>query len=256
MIRLTGLVSLKPVHSLKEEGEKKWIQKAIEKPGALHKQLGVPAGEKIPAEKLKTAAEKGGKLGKRARLAMTLRKLHEEYELSEEASNKINELEEHILNEYMDEEETEEPSNIGDHEGSMAKAQLLNLHKQAGELYNMVGENEGLEAWVQDKLGRAADYINVVYNFMQYNKNKPSSIGSGEGTPADTTPEGEVNRQYAESVKPCEGCESEEVVKETSPEGWEGTVKAMKKYKNRIDNPWALAYYMKKKGYKTHKRGE
>lgn len=59
---------------LNEAGEK-WIQKAISKPGALHKQLGVPAGEKIPAEKLKAAAEKGGKLGKRARLAMTLSKI-------------------------------------------------------------------------------------------------------------------------------------------------------------------------------------
>jgi len=47
-------------------------------------------------------------------------------------------------------------------------------------------------------------------------------------------------------------------VKETSvlekaPEGWEGTVKAMKKHKD-IDNPYALANYMKNKGYKSHKK--
>lgn len=54
----------------------KWIQKAVQKPGALHKQLGVPEGQKIPAKKLAVAAEKGGKLGKRARLAQTLKKLH------------------------------------------------------------------------------------------------------------------------------------------------------------------------------------
>jgi hypothetical protein len=51
----------------------KWIQKAIKKPGALHKELGVPAGEKIPAKKLAAAAKKPGKLGKRARLAETLK---------------------------------------------------------------------------------------------------------------------------------------------------------------------------------------
>jgi hypothetical protein len=39
---------------------------------------------------------------------------------------------------------------------------------------------------------------------------------------------------------------------EKSPPGFEGTVKAMKKYKD-IDNPWALAWWMKKKGYKSHK---
>jgi len=51
----------------------KWIQGAIKKPGALHKQLGVPQGEKIPAKKLAAAAGKGGKLGQRARLAQTLK---------------------------------------------------------------------------------------------------------------------------------------------------------------------------------------
>lgn len=55
---------------------KKWIQKAIKKPGALHKELGVPKGEKIPVKKLKAAAKKGGKLGQRARLAETLKKMH------------------------------------------------------------------------------------------------------------------------------------------------------------------------------------
>ena len=50
----------------------KWIQGAIKHPGALHKQLGVPQGEKIPKKKLSAAAGKGGKLGQRARLAETL----------------------------------------------------------------------------------------------------------------------------------------------------------------------------------------
>ena len=58
-----------------DEAKKKWIQKAISKPGALHKQLGVATGEKIPAGKLAAAAKKGGKLGKRARLAQTLSKI-------------------------------------------------------------------------------------------------------------------------------------------------------------------------------------
>ena len=53
----------------------KWIQKAIKKPGALRKELGVAAGKKIPAKKLNAAAKKGGKLGQRARLAKTLSKM-------------------------------------------------------------------------------------------------------------------------------------------------------------------------------------
>lgn len=52
-----------------------WIKDAIKKPGALRKELGVKSGEKIPAGKLAKAAKKPGKLGQRARLAETLKKL-------------------------------------------------------------------------------------------------------------------------------------------------------------------------------------
>jgi len=55
--------------------KKKWIQSAIKKPGALRKSLGVAKGKTIPAEKLEKAAKAPGKLGKRARLAQTLKKL-------------------------------------------------------------------------------------------------------------------------------------------------------------------------------------
>lgn len=54
----------------------KWIEGAIKKPGALDKQLGVAAGKKIPSKVLKEASERSGKLGERARLAETLKKMH------------------------------------------------------------------------------------------------------------------------------------------------------------------------------------
>ena len=53
--------------------KKFWIKEAIKKPGALRKQLG--AKNNIPKGKLRRAAKKGGTLGRRARLAMTLAKL-------------------------------------------------------------------------------------------------------------------------------------------------------------------------------------
>lgn len=55
---------------------KNWIAGAIKHPGALHKQLGVPSGKTIPSKKLSAAAKKGGTLGRRARLAQTLKKMH------------------------------------------------------------------------------------------------------------------------------------------------------------------------------------
>ena len=55
---------------------KMWIQKAIKRPGALHKALGVPEGEKIPTAKIKKAEQsKNPTLRKQATLADTLSKL-------------------------------------------------------------------------------------------------------------------------------------------------------------------------------------
>lgn len=55
--------------------KKKFIQKAIKKPGALHKELHVDKDKKIPVKKLKRAAHEPGKIGQRARFAIILRKL-------------------------------------------------------------------------------------------------------------------------------------------------------------------------------------
>lgn len=57
------------------DASKNWIAGAIKHKGALHRELGVPQGQKIPAKKLAAAAAKGGTIGKRARLAQTLGKL-------------------------------------------------------------------------------------------------------------------------------------------------------------------------------------
>ena len=52
-----------------------WIKDAIKKPGALRSALGAKEGKPIPAKKLAAAAQKPGKMGQRARLAQTLKKL-------------------------------------------------------------------------------------------------------------------------------------------------------------------------------------
>ena len=53
--------------------KKNWIADAIKKPGALRKELGAKAGKPIPSAKLAAAAKKPGRVGKRARLAETLK---------------------------------------------------------------------------------------------------------------------------------------------------------------------------------------
>ena len=62
----------------RKKNGKFWIGEALAnaKPGALHRQLHVAIGKKIPARTLEAAAGKAGKLGKRARLAITLRAMN------------------------------------------------------------------------------------------------------------------------------------------------------------------------------------
>ena len=61
------------LNMLAEGGSTNWIKGAIKHPGALRASLHVKAGEKIPAKKLAAAAKKPGTMGRRARLAQTLK---------------------------------------------------------------------------------------------------------------------------------------------------------------------------------------
>lgn len=69
----TGELISKMNAKKEKKGAKNWIAGAIKKPGALHQELGIKKGTKIPAGTLKRAAGKGGKIGERARLAETLK---------------------------------------------------------------------------------------------------------------------------------------------------------------------------------------
>jgi hypothetical protein len=76
--KMPGKKTIKRKDSPQDVSEYKkggWIKDAIKKPGALREELGVKKGEKIPAKKLAKAAKAPGKLGKRARLAETLKGL-------------------------------------------------------------------------------------------------------------------------------------------------------------------------------------
>jgi len=117
--------------------------------------------------------------------------------------------------------------------------------------------------------------FNAVYEDESHNKNKVflniinTEISERESRPEDiafTEMEQMVLDKVEEGViefaqlpeelqeKVIAAAGSDQQLAEKAPEGWEGTVKAMKKHKDEIDNPYALAHYMKNKGYKSHKK--
>lgn len=63
--------------SSRARGGTNWIAGAIKHPGALHRSLGVPEGQKIPAKKLAKAARSSNPtMRRRAALAKTLKHMH------------------------------------------------------------------------------------------------------------------------------------------------------------------------------------
>ena len=55
-----------------------------------------------------------------------------------------------------------------DREGRMAKRQLSDIAEYAQELSQMLADETQLEAWVQSKLTKAADYIKTVKHYVEY----------------------------------------------------------------------------------------
>lgn len=60
------------------------------------------------------------------------------------------------------------PNGEIDEEGRMAKQQLSDIAKYASELGQMLSDETQLEAWVQAKLTKAADYIKTVKHYVEY----------------------------------------------------------------------------------------
>ena len=115
--------------------EKNWIAGAIKKPGA-ETAAAKKAGMSVQAYAHKHAHD-AGKAGKRARLAITLGKMHKEER---------------------------------DHEYSdphMAINQLRTIMTNTEELLDMLGDTTDLPEWVESKITLAEDYIMTVANYMR-----------------------------------------------------------------------------------------
>lgn len=75
-------------------------------------------------------------------------------------------------------------SGHADHEVQMAKGDLVQAGKNAVDIYQHirdVSEEEGLEGWVQEKITKATDYLNIVRDYFD-SKQIESIDGVSPGT--------------------------------------------------------------------------
>jgi len=100
-------------------------------------------------------------------------KLPENINSVEECDCEMGSSEEPTITYSMGHRYSEEPR---DNEVHMARADLYRTAKLAIMLHEMlknVGEERGLDGWVQRKLTRAADYIESVFDYMDYEMRYP-----------------------------------------------------------------------------------
>jgi hypothetical protein len=75
-----------------------------------------------------------------------------------------------------------------DHEASMAKAELLQIAKNAMAVYKMFDEGDDLPGWVSSYVSVANDHMNSVHEHMVYNNLKKNE--RPEPTMAETASSG------------------------------------------------------------------
>ena len=67
-------------------------------------------------------------------------------------------------------EQAEKDPNEYDKEGEMMKDQLDVIMDAADEIYDMVDDDENLPEWVQNKITKAADYIDSARDYLMSKK--------------------------------------------------------------------------------------
>jgi hypothetical protein len=91
-------------------------------------------------------------------------------------------------------------SSAPDHEVQMARQEVYRTAKLAimlHELLRNITEQQGLEGWISSKITRAADYIETVYSYLEYEMAFPSTEGMMEDDPApvNNAPPGQAGSQ-------------------------------------------------------------
>lgn len=175
-------------------------------------------------------------------------------------------LKEMILRECscQDQESTREMHGVKFHnngpseESGMIRSNLYTLSKQAQEMHDMIGMNDDLDEWVQEKIAVASSMIDSVYDYLSYEymdmkgKSHDSELMVDDEDHHDRIASFETGYDFA--IDDMED-DDDDVIYEVAPPGGEDVVKALKGKKG-IRNPYAVAWSMKNKSYDLDEEDE
>ena len=122
-----------------------------------------------------------------------------------------------------------------DHEVQMARSDLYRAAKSALSLEKMlknINEEQGLEGWVQAKITKAADYLDSVYHYLNYEMQNPSE-GVSEASvaaygPGDNPDNPERDASGGQPMQPGQASASPENGGATPTQTSDGMVKMVK----------------------------
>lgn len=86
-----------------------------------------------------------------------------------------------------------------DHEAAMARAELYKAAEYAIKIFHMIKEGENLEGWVSAKITKAADYLDSVAHYMEYQK-KFAQPEETNDISLDDKPDESLTVEVAESL--------------------------------------------------------
>ncbi len=165
-------------------------------------------------------------------------------------------------------------------EGHMSKSTLYHTAKYAIELMDMIKPGDDLEGWVQSKLNKAADYLQGVHNYEEYQKLNPyreeldpntlkeTRTGSTKNIDEILAKETKLDdidtkpgmmRILAKRVNEVEkemAKENRKKQNEKAPPGREDQVKALKKKFKDKSAPYAIAWAQHNKHGKPKNEAE
>ncbi len=165
-------------------------------------------------------------------------------------------------------------------EGHMSKSTLYHTAKYAIELMDMIKKGDDLEGWVQSKLNKAADYLQGVHNYEEYQKLNPyreeldantlqkhaqvvqkniDEILARETSLDDVDTKPGMMRILAKRVNEVEKEIAKENRKETDEVAPPGREKQVKKLKGKFKDkgaPYAIAWAQHNKHGKPKKEAE
>ena len=123
----------------------------------------------------------------------------------------VDEAHEELVDELRDEDEMDEDSeDSGEYaDGEMALTQVEQILHDSVELMQMIKDESNLAPWVQSKLTRAADYMNVISEYLDHNEDAQDMLDEEDGDNYDKDEDSEDGKNSVSEIDKI----SEEITK-------------------------------------------